>query len=59
LLKFNDNKLALNHTFNCSKEEIRLFLKFTGFGSLTIIPVSSAKRIGLEFPFIILGKPFM
>ena len=59
LLKFKDKWFALSHLFKVIITMWMFFLKSTGLEWANKIPVSSAKIIGTEVLFIILGKSFI
>ena len=56
LSKFNESKLAINHSFICLKTAFITLTKATGLEFLTNILVSSANRTVMGSLLMILGK---
>jgi hypothetical protein len=59
LLKFKDSSFALSHLFKVLKTMVMFLLNSIGFELANRILISSAKIIGAEVLFIILGKSFI
>src|SRR5215510_2372910 len=59
LLKFKDNSFAISHLFKVSKTLLIFLLRSIGFEWVNSILVLSAKIIGAEVLFMILGRSFI
>jgi len=59
LLKFNDSSFAISQLFKVSKTLLMFLLRSVKFEWVNRILVSSAKIIGVEVLFIILGRSFI